>query len=89
MGKKPKIKEKKEAPTISKNTAGYFNLSYKNQLLIILGFTAIAFFPVLKGEFLNWDDNQYVFENTLIRSFSNFSQLVTEPLQGPVGHVCL
>jgi len=82
MGKKPKIKEKKESSATVKNTAGYFDLSYKNQLLIILGFTAIAFFPVLKAEFLNWDDNQYVFDNTLIRSFSNFSQLVTEPLQG-------
>lgn len=82
MGKKSKIKQKKEHSATAKNTAGYFNLSYKNQLLIILGFTAIAFFPVLKAEFLNWDDNQYVFDNTLIRSFSNFSQLVTEPLQG-------
>jgi len=47
----------------------------KNRVLIvsisfILIVTIIAYFPSLKNEFTNWDDNKYVIENTLIRDLS-------------------
>lgn len=74
--KKPELKKSKAAVVKTDNKL------VVQQLLFILGLTAVAFLPVLKGEFLNWDDNQYVYENAMIRSFANLKQLITEPLQG-------
>ena len=38
--------------------------------LVILGVTFIAFSPALHSDFVNWDDNTYVTENPVIRSFN-------------------
>ncbi len=49
---------------------------------IVLVLTFAAYIPVLSAGFINWDDNQYVYENTLIRGFSQLRTLVSTPLQG-------
>ena len=36
-------------------------------LVLVIGITAIAFSPMLKNEFTNWDDEYYVIQNTLLR----------------------
>jgi len=48
-------------------------------LLIILAVTFIAFSPVLKNGFTNWDDDSYVLENKLIKelSYSNVKKIFT------------
>ncbi|MBI3312625.1 MAG: tetratricopeptide repeat protein [Candidatus Omnitrophica bacterium] len=38
--------------------------------LLLLGFAALLFGRVIGFDFINWDDNLYVYENPLIRSFS-------------------
>ena len=46
-------------------------------LVIILAVTFIAFSPVLKNGFTNWDDDSYVLENKLIKelSYSNVKKI--------------
>jgi len=39
-------------------------------LCLILAIPAISFFPCLKNDFLNWDDQQYVTENKMITELS-------------------
>jgi tetratricopeptide (TPR) repeat protein len=39
-------------------------------LCLILAIPAISFFPCLKNDFLNWDDQQYVTENKMIMEWS-------------------
>jgi tetratricopeptide (TPR) repeat protein len=39
-------------------------------LCLILAIPAISFFPCLKNDFLNWDDQQYVIENKMIMEWS-------------------
>ena len=51
-------------------------------IFIILLFTFIAYLPVLKAGFVNWDDPQYVYENTLLTSFSHLKEILTTPVQG-------
>ena len=51
-------------------------------LLIILLFTFIAYSPALKAGFVNWDDQQYVYENQLITSFAHLKELLFTPVQG-------
>ena len=41
-------------------------------ILLILVVTFIAFYPSLKNDFVNWDDNVYVTENPVIRHLSWF-----------------
>lgn len=49
---------------------------------IMLLLTLVAFLPVFKAGFVNWDDDDYVVKNMAIRSLSNMKELVTVPLQG-------
>ena len=51
-------------------------------IILILLIAIIAFIPVLKAGFINFDDPQYVSENPLITSFSNFKQIISTPVQG-------
>ena len=39
-------------------------------LCLILAIPSISFFPSLKNDFLNWDDQQYVTENKMIMEWS-------------------
>ena len=49
-------------------------------LIIILLFTFIAYSPALKAGFVNWDDQQYVYENQLITSFAHLKELLFTPV---------
>jgi len=69
--KKPQTKS--AATTKSRNYPG---------LIFIIVITFISFLPVLNADFVNWDDQQYVYENPLITSFSNLSELLFTPVQG-------
>jgi tetratricopeptide (TPR) repeat protein len=50
-------------------------------ILFILIFVFLAFLPCLKNGWVNWDDQEYVLEDTLIRSFSwhNLQAIFTQP----------
>ena len=54
--------------------------------LWLLGFSVllvlIAYLPVFTAGFVNWDDDDYVVKNTVIRSFANMKEIVTGPVQG-------
>jgi hypothetical protein len=39
-------------------------------LCLILAIPSISFFPCLKNDFINWDDQQYVTENKMIMEWS-------------------
>lgn len=49
---------------------------------ISLLLTFIAYLPVLKAGFVNWDDPDYALKNAAIQSFSNFNDIVIKPVQG-------
>lgn len=49
---------------------------------LILLLTILAYLPVLKAGFVNWDDPDYVLNNSFIRSFSGINDLLTKPVQG-------
>lgn len=54
-------------------------LTTRHAKLLVLALTALVMFPVLGGEFLDWDDGTYIFNNPLIidSTFSNFLALFT------------
>jgi protein O-mannosyl-transferase len=51
-------------------------------LPIILFITFLAFIPVLKAGFVNWDDGDYTYNNYLIRDLSHLKLLLTTSVQG-------
>jgi len=69
-GKPPKI-----APVQKK-------VNYYWMIIICIVLTFIAFAPVFKAGFVNWDDPDYVTSNQNIKSLSNFYKIVTTPVQG-------
>ena len=48
----------------------------------ILLLTLLAYLPVLNAGFVNWDDPDYVLNNSFIRSFSGINDILTKPIQG-------
>lgn len=48
----------------------------------ILILTFVAYIPALKAGFVNWDDQDYVLNNLLIRDFSHLKALFVTPVQG-------
>ena len=79
MSKKQEFKEKKR-PVGKVVVQGKKNFSWMLIVCIILTF--IVFIPVFKAGFVNWDDTDYVTTNRTIQSLSNFSEIVTTPVQG-------
>jgi hypothetical protein len=55
-----------------KNTIAYL-------ILILVGITAICFFPMLKNGFTNWDDELYVINNALLRG-PDLKGIFTQPV---------
>ncbi len=49
---------------------------------VVFVLTILAYLPAFKAEFVIWDDDEYVLGNTLIRSFSNFKEMLVVPFQG-------
>ena len=50
--------------------------------MLLVAITFLALLPVLKADFVNWDDNDYVLDNILIRDLSNLDKILFSPLQG-------
>src|SRR6186997_3676684 len=72
MSKKKKIKPAKSGPVQSKSANKPVNTKEKGKILLlwllpILVFTGICFFPMLKNQLTNWDDEYYVVQNALLR----------------------
>lgn len=42
----------------------------------------ITYLPVFNAGFVNWDDEDYVLNNSDIQSLTNFNELLTKPVQG-------
>lgn len=58
-------------------------LSITNLLLgIALLLTLWAYIPSFSAHFVNWDDDEYVVQNTMIRSFGNWKDLLLTDMQG-------
>src|SRR5678816_3978 len=72
MSKKKKIKQAKPVPVQSKPANKPVRTKLKGKTLLtwilpILLFTGICFFPMLKNNLTNWDDEYYVVQNALLR----------------------
>ena len=79
MAKKPEIK-KQQKPAGKIAVPVKKNYYWMPVVCIILAF--IAFTPVFKAGFVNWDDPDYVINNPVIQSLANFKTIVTMPVQG-------
>jgi tetratricopeptide (TPR) repeat protein len=49
-------------------------------LILIICF--VAFLPSLQAGFVNWDDDDYVVKNRMIKSLANIGDMITTPVQG-------
>jgi len=72
MSKKKKFKPVKTGPVQSKPASKPGKTKGKGKVLLlwilpILLFTGICFFPMLKNQLTNWDDEFYVVQNALLR----------------------
>jgi len=72
MSKKKKINPAKTGPVQSKTANKPVKIKEKSKKLLIwilpiLLFTGICFFPMLKNQLTNWDDEYYVVQNALLR----------------------
>jgi tetratricopeptide (TPR) repeat protein len=81
MKQQPPQKGKKQNPprNKAKQTA---NMSANWMIGLALLFTLIAYIPSFTADFVSWDDGDYVTNNLFIRSFSNFNDFFTTPVQG-------
>jgi len=73
-------KSQKQIKTVSPKTEPNSIPNWAVPFMLILTF--IAYIPALKAGLVNWDDQEYVLNNLLIRDFSNFKALFTTPVQG-------
>src|SRR6187399_3022435 len=72
MSKKKKFKPVRPGPVQSKPASKPGKTKGKDKVLLlwilpILLFTGICFFPMLKNQLTNWDDEYYVVQNALLR----------------------
>jgi protein O-mannosyl-transferase len=81
MAQKSKIKPKKNLapPATAKKTTKEKSKPVMPWWLIAMTVTAICFFPMLKNEFTNWDDDYYVVENALLRG-PDWKGIFTQPV---------
>ena len=82
---KKKVEDKKKISSLKKSTSNTPVFTTGENYLsvfLILFITFIAYLPVLKAGFVNWDDQQYVYENFLITNLSHLKELFTTPVQG-------
>ena len=74
--KKAAPKKKAVQPNIQSTlpSTSLLDKMYQNRWMLIGGLvllTFLSFFPVLDNEFINWDDDRYVYENPDIQGFGN------------------
>src|SRR5258705_1453231 len=84
MEKKPKKKKIRSSavPTYVSTTnkgANKKKISYFPWLPVLLGITAVCFFPMMKNGFTNWDDELYVVKNTMLRG-PDWHAIFTQPV---------
>ena len=73
-------KKKKQNKAKKKATAKNRKTILPGTLIII---TILVFFPTLSHDFVNWDDQLYVYENYLITDlWGNFGAILTSPVAG-------
>ncbi len=79
--KKLKTKSKKTStpPTTATRKPQEKKKHFLAWLLAIIGITAICFFPMLKNNFTNWDDETYVVNNALLRG-PDWKGIFTQPI---------
>lgn len=78
MARNKKSEERKNAAAVKPRRA-------KNPrwpLPFILLITFLAFIPVLRADFVNLDDGEYVTNNPLLQNLSGLKSLLTTPVQG-------
>jgi tetratricopeptide (TPR) repeat protein len=80
--KKPVKQQRAAALKQKKPTASKEIKTPKWMLPFILVITFLAFLPVLKAGFVNWDDPDYVNEQVLKQMSSGLKNLITTPIQG-------
>ncbi len=84
MGKKNR-KKSNETVSSKPSPVQKKNLPVKGQgliwILLLLGITAICFFPMLSNGFTNWDDEFYVTNNLLLRG-PDWQGIFSEPVVG-------
>ena len=67
MGKKTKVKTNNPSPAAIRKSHKEKKQSVLVWLLFVTFITAICLWPMLKNEFVNWDDEHYVLNNPLLR----------------------
>lgn len=83
MKLKNKSKETLQAESVKSNK----EIFQSNKLVyLLLGLalllSLIAYIPAFSAGFVNWDDQDYVMNNQIIRSFSDFGKFFTTTVQG-------
>lgn len=80
MAKKRKTSTK---PKAAKKVSSPFLSEKALWLLGVLLLTLVVYLPALENDFVNWDDQLYVYENPLIFDLAgNLSRMITEPVAG-------
>src|ERR1700722_10728291 len=81
MKQQPPPKGKKQNSPRNKSKQTSNDTTYWMIGLALL-LTLIAYIPSFTADFVSWDDGDYVTNNLFIRSFSNFNDFFTTPVQG-------
>ena len=83
---KKKNKPQKSQPIFKQNQTDIAGLNINDYskwfIVIALLLTLIAYIPAFSANFVNWDDPDYVINNLMIRSFSDFGKFFTTTVQG-------
>jgi hypothetical protein len=80
MSKKGKRESSEKTSGTNLLPPNQFKALYLIVLALIL--SLIAYIPAFDAQFVNWDDQDYVMNNELIRSFTDFSKFFTTTVQG-------
>ncbi|MEI7727102.1 MAG: tetratricopeptide repeat protein [Bacteroidota bacterium] len=79
MSKKQELKKK---PLPVRKVPAQGLIHFYRMPLVCMMLACLAFIPVFKADFVNWDDMDYAYNNQTIQSLSNFKEIVTERVQG-------
>ena len=67
---------KKEQPIAKEKNVQFL------MLLICLALTLFVYVPTFNASFVNWDDDDYVVNNTSIQSLNHIQEIISKPVQG-------
>jgi Tfp pilus assembly protein PilF len=80
MKKQPPVAKSVHSQPAAPAALSRFNDTWP--VVAALALTFFAYLPTWNAQFVNWDDNAYVLNNTTIHSLFNFKQFFTVPVQG-------